>query len=406
MKNITRILLFIAFTGSVIATVYLGRRAFDATQQSTLFSTQRPTKRTITRLIYAEGTLEASEQARMGPMINGTIEKIFVKDDQHVTKGTLLATINNGIGGDTDVRATKANLAKATAAATYARLHHARQQSLFASEQLAKDAYENSLRSLQEQEADLLVRQAEHDKASATYGFTRVTAPYDGTVLSVFVREGEGISVFSVPPTIMFELVKDFSAMQVNLSIDESRMGSLKKGMSVKFTVDAFPKKHWTGIISALGKAPFIKHNTPERTVTYKAVVDVQGDHEGLLTGMSAHAKIKLSKTKNALCLPGHVFHINPIAVQHVAKQNGYVYQALDEATKKALKKQYDTKTLNTVWVVKNKSFIETPIKIGVDDNAYFEIIEGITPEDDIVFDVTETDSMRAFMKQVMGGGL
>lgn len=375
-------------------------------QKSTLFSTQHATKRTISRLVYAEGTLEASEQSKIGPLINGTIEKILVKEDQHVKKGTLLATINNGFGGDTEVRLTQANLTKAEATLTYTRLNHARQLSLFESGQLARDNYENSLRILHEQEADVHARQAEYDKALALYNATRVLAPYDGTILSVSVKEGEGISIGSATTTIMFEMVKDLSAMQANLSIDESRMGNLQKGMRVTFTVDAFPKKHWVGIITGLSKAPLQKSGSSERTVSYKAIINVEGDLSGLLTGMTAHAKIKLSKAKNVLSLPGHVFQLNPLAIKHIAQLNNFAYQPLDEATKKAHKKQHTEQNIQTIWVAKDKAFVETIVKTGIDDNAYFEILEGITSEDEIVFDVTETDTMRAFLKQVMGGGL
>ena len=60
-------------------------------------------------------------------------------------------------------------------------------------------------------------------------------------------------------------------------------------------------------------------------------------------------------------------------------------------------------KTDKTVWVLDNKKFIEKKIKLGITDDAYHEILEGVTSDDKVLTDVEEKDQLEALYKKMMG---
>ena len=70
-------------------------------------------------------------------------------------------------------------------------------------------------------------------------------------------------------------------------------------------------------------------------------------------------------------------------------------------------KKELDLKgAFKTVWVVKDKEFIEKPVELGINDNAFFEIISGLSGDENIISDVQEPDTMQQLYSQIFGKGL
>ena len=64
---------------------------------------------------------------------------------------------------------------------------------------------------------------------------------------------------------------------------------------------------------------------------------------------------------------------------------------------------QYQTKY---VWVVKERTFIETPIVIDVTDEIFFEVKSGLEPNDDVITDIEESDEMEKLYKKWFSGAL
>jgi|GEM_PF-705689 RND family efflux transporter MFP subunit len=393
---------------------WYGYKKFFTPKPEPMFKTQKPERRNVYNKVQAEGKLEAPGVSKIGPFItNGTVKKILVSENQDVKEGQLLATLDNGYGGnegDTMLREKKAVLAQSKATLDYSHANYLRQKALFQAGQLSQDKFESITKDYLLNKADLKNKQADYEKELYQFENTKVKAPHDGTILSIPVQEGEAVSSTTSPPTVLFRIARDLSTMKVNLSVDESKVGDLKIGQKVKIKVDTYPYRAWKGKIESIGKDPYLEDSLSQgaarKTVFYKTELKIKDVEQLLRPGMTVHADITVGKAKKVLALPGFVFQISEKTVEALAKAVEYSVKKVNVAKKKELKKIGAEHPHKCIWVERGKEFVETAVEIGISDNAYYEIRSGLTENDSVVFDITETDAMKGLIKAWVGGGL
>jgi Membrane-fusion protein len=126
---------------ALIGIMYTTYRAAFKKEKKQWFSTEKPVKRTVTQVIRSTGYLEAEDLLKIGSIVPGIVKKLLVEENQTVTKGTLLAIIDDG-KDDTDVRQTAGHLKLAKQDLVYATAYYTRQKAMFEAGQLAKDTFE------------------------------------------------------------------------------------------------------------------------------------------------------------------------------------------------------------------------------------------------------------------------
>ena len=123
---------------------------------------------------------------------------------------------------------------------------------------------------------------------------------------------------------------------------------------------------------------------------------------------MTVHADIIVAQRKNVFAIPGYIFSINPKLVEAIAQEKKYEYKPMTpekmESFKKRMKNQENP--VKTIWVLKNNTFVQKPVEVGITDKIYFEILSGLKEEETIIIDVEETDAMKQMFKRLFGGGL
>ncbi len=406
MKLFKTILLVLS-TMVLAAGSWFGYKWFFNKPVPKLFRIQKPERRSVYRLVNAEGKLEALGTSKVGPLIQATVRKVLVKEDEEIKEGQLLAILENDKGGDTDVRQQKALLEKAILLRDYLALNFNRQEALYKSSQLAQDSFEHFTQQYKDAQEEVKRLQASYEKELFVFNQTEIRAPHDGIVLDIPITEGETVSPVVSPPSVICQIAKDLRTMKVTLYVDENRVGDVKIGQQAKIAVDTYPYKAWKGVIESVGNFPAtIDHGSQKNFIAYKTIVVIKDDERLLRPGMSAHAKIKAGKSKDVLAVPGYVFQLNTAMLMHVAKQLGYSCTPLDGIKKKELFKQAGQSPIKTLWVLEGKAFIEKAVRVGIDDQAYFEICSGLTEHDEVVHDVEQTDEMKALYKKFLGGGL
>ena len=367
------------------------------------FKTQKAEKRDIHKVVLAEGSLEANETSKLGPLITAKVKKIHVKEGQKITKGQLLADLENDKGGDTDVRLTRAQLEQAQATRDYVVARHERNKLLYESGELAQDTYDKSCETNITAQAEVSIKQAVHDKEIYLFDQTRVSAPHDGIIATIGIEEGETVSPGASPPKVLFSIVQDLHVMKATLYIDESKIGDVVAGMTTEISVDTYPyKQPWTGPISTISMSKAFGQGD---SVKYKAEVLVN-NAEGLLRhGMTVHTKTLIAKANQVLAVPGFVFQLNGKVLEAVAKKMNYSCKPVSPAQKKEFAKLQGKHPVKTLWVAEEKAFIEKAVEIGITDNAYFQILSGIKETDEIIADdMAASEEMKKIAKHVAGG--
>jgi len=96
--------------------------------------------------------------------------------------------------------------------------------------------------------------------------------------------------------------------MQVNASIDESDVGSIRPGQHVSFRVGAYPNESFSGSVEQLRLNPTVDQNV----VTYTAVISAPNGKLKLKPGMTANLTITIDERNNVLKVPNAALRFTP----------------------------------------------------------------------------------------------
>ncbi len=145
----------------------------------------------------------------------------------------------------------------------------------------------------------MMWRKATYDNAASQLSYTVITAPIDGLVIGKPIPAGQTVAPGISNPMVLLT-VADLSKMQIQGQVDESDIGRVKLGQKVDFTVDAYPGKTFTGVVSLISQKAVIQSNV----VYYTVYVDVDSPQGLLFPTMTARVTIKVGESKNTLVIP------------------------------------------------------------------------------------------------------
>jgi HlyD family secretion protein len=255
--------------------------------------------------------------------------------------------------------AMESRVALAQAATERARVQKARIAAAQAGLRMAEGTLENA-KSIVKQ------RQAALEKAQIDLSRSVIRSPIDGVVISRDVDMGQTVAASLKTPTL-FTIAKDLAQIQLELRVSEADIGELQVGQSVEFTVDAYPKRGFSGRVTQVRKAPKVFQNV----VTYSVIVEATNPGQALFPGMTALATIQVSETPDVLRLPNAALRFDPPGRRAplIAEAEG------DEGPGSPAR----------VWTLQDGRLDPTSIRIGGSDGAVTGILAGPLKEGDEV---------------------
>jgi HlyD family secretion protein len=392
-----RVVLWITISVAILGGSALLYKKFFKKQTALPYTTQKPELRTIKKIIDATGKLAIANKSKIGSLVTGVLEKLYVEENDKVKKGQLLAIIDTG-KDDTDVRESQGNKEKAFAEYQYQQNYYRRQKEIYKAGQLSRDEFEKIEKDYLVKKGEYFSAQAKYERDKMAYDNTMVYAPQDGIIIKVGIAEGERVKT-DLDSTVLFEIAQDLTKMEGALEIDESDIGNIKPGQKIKFTVDTFPHKVFKTKIIQVGYSPKKKNST----FFYKAIVLIDNKEKLLRPGLSIEAEIFVAKKKEALTITGQAFMISTKIMRLLAKKLGYSIHPIDN---KDLKQKQKTSIhpIETVWVIQKNglahTFVEKMITINLTDDIYFEVTSGLNPYDEVIVSVQEENYMDEIMKK------
>ena len=183
-----------------------------------------------------------------------------------------------------------------------------------------------------------------------------VTSPISGTIIEKNAKAGDALTTGSDLCTIY-----DLSYLEMTLNVDELQVSNVSVGQSVQVTADAVPDKTYTGTVTRVS----MKGSSNGGTTTYPVTVRIN-ETEGLRPGMNANAEIVVAEAKNTLAVPN-------AAIVH----GGYVLVTKDSPS--AANADPD--------MAAPEGYVYVPVKTGVSDDDYTQIVSGITGNDTVAYD-------------------
>ncbi|MBW4051498.1 MAG: efflux RND transporter periplasmic adaptor subunit [Proteobacteria bacterium] len=314
--------------------------------------------------VTASGSVNPVVTVQVGTYVSGIIQELHCDFNTQVKAGQLCAKIDPRpyqVVVDQDTAAltqARAQLLKDQAGLVYAKLNYERQMDLLAQHLTSKDAVDLA-RSAHDQaraqigldQGTIAQRQAALDAAKVNLGYTNITSPVDGTVVSRNITQGQTVAASFQTPTL-FLIAADLTHMQVDASVSESDIGSIKTGDEASFTVEAFPAHVFRGRVVQVRQSP----QTIQNVVTYDAVIQADNPDLLLKPGMTADVRIITAEAKDALRVPVEALRYWPEAMPKPAQNRSARAQ---------------------VWTLRDGRPVAVPVVTGLTDDTHAQITQG-----------------------------
>ena len=189
-----------------------------------------------------------------------------------------------------------------------------------------------------------------------------ITAPISGTIIEKDAKVGDAVKTGDT-----LCIVYDLSYLEMSINVDELQISSISVGQQVQITADAVPDKTYVGTVTRVS----MKGTSNGGTTTYPVSIRID-DTDGLRPGMNANAEIVVAEANNALVVP------NAAVVR-----GSYVLVTKDSPS---------AANADTAMEAP-EGFVYVPVKTGVSDDDYTQIVSGIQEGDTIGYDPSSVSS-------------
>lgn len=378
----------------------------------------------IENTVLATGTLQAQQLVSVGAQVSGQVKKMYVKLGDEVKQGQLIAQIDS-VRQENDLKNQEAAIdnleaQKQVRLATLkeSELAFKRQKEMLAKDATSRAEYEQADAALATAKANIAAIDAQIQQSRLTVstarenvGYTRISAPIDGTVVAIVTEEGQTVNANQSAPTIV-KLAK-LQTMTINAQVSEADVIKIKKGQNVYFTTLGDPDtKHYATLRDIEPAPDSIKTESASSSsssasstaIYYNALFDVPNTDGQLRIDMTAQVYIVLDDAKNVLTVPAAALTMaNSKGGKHKAgQQNNSTKPAQNSAAdstekapsadhagadKGAPGKRATVRVLNA-----DGSVEERKVRIGLNNRITAEVLSGLKEGEKVVLaDATDT---------------
>ncbi len=252
----------------------------------------------IENIISSSGTLSAVGTVEVGTQVSGTIARILVDYNETVRAGQVLAVLDTTMLS-ASVRDARAGVVRARALYDQAVRDYDRESDLHENDLISDAQLSDTQTSVETARAGVLSAEASLDRSRANLKYAVVRSPIDGTVIMRNIEPGQTVAASFSTPTL-FVIAEDLSEMEIHALVDESDIGAIREGQSVRFTVEAHMDEEFTGVVRQI----WLKPQTVQNVVMYTVVVDAQNDRGLLYPGMTATTDFLIDERHDVLMVP------------------------------------------------------------------------------------------------------
>lgn len=279
-------------------------------------------RKNIEKTVNATGEVKAIELVTVGAQTSGKIEYLPVKVGQRIQKGDLIAQIDSTTQ-ENDVNSTKAKLTSLKAQLNAAEISAKIAEKQFIREQRllkknaasqedfenAKDAFEAAKAKVTELKASIAETALALNTAETNLGYTKITAPLDGVVVSVPVKTGQTVNAAMNTPTIV--QIADLSQMEILIEISEGDIGKVQTGAKVTYTVLSAPETVYETTLKSIDPGLTLLTNGEytevvgsDEAIYYYGRLVVDNPDGALRIGMTTQNVIYVAQADNVLTVP------------------------------------------------------------------------------------------------------
>jgi RND family efflux transporter MFP subunit len=302
---------------------------------------QEAVKKPLKPFIESIGTLNPFEEVTVSAEVEGILRNVKVEEGTPVSKGMILAAIDDSDYG-LEVKRAEAALRQAEATLDNTKLEFQRKDALHKEELVTKQQYDDVVTRLSLAEAEVERAKASLSLAKLKLAKTKIACPIACVVKEKRVSAGD----FVKNGTPLFVIIQP-NPLKLRFTVPEKEVGRLKIGQEVMLKVDGFAGTEFKGRVNIL--FPHVEEKT--RTLQVEALVP---NNNGILKpGLFAKVVLYTASERDTIVVP--------------------VTALLYEAEKVK------------VFVVEGDRAAEREVKLGAKYGELMEILEGVKEGEKVV---------------------
>jgi HlyD family secretion protein len=407
-----------AIVWSVLIVVLLGLCAaayFLKPKALLIVQTEPAARRNLVEVVTATGKVQPVTQVKISSEVSGEIIEVGVKEGQPVKKGDLLVKIfpelyiaSRNIS-DAMYKSSLAGLDTAIAQEVKAAAEYKRNKELYDKKLVSDSAFDeaNANWVVAKAQSESARHQVENSKAGlkkAEEDLLKCTiySPLDGTVSQVISEKGERVVGTGMMAGTEMMTVADLGTMEARVDVSEVDVIRVKLGQKVRLEVDSFPDRKFTGTVTRIANTAKTSAAATQQEATKFEVRILIDDKEHFRPGMSVTADIETQYRTNVLSVPiqSVTTRLPKGAEKPVVIKDKEELDAQQDA-QAGKRKATGPKAVDVVFVVDGSKAVMKPVKRGISDENYYEIVEGVGENEQVV-----TGSYKALAKELEDGKL
>lgn len=405
----------------------LGGVAFFRKREAVItVQTEKVTRRDITEKVVANGKIQPVLQVKISPEVSGEIIDLPVKEGQSIKKGDLIVKIKPDFylaqihQCEAGYESALAGKAQAEANLEKAEADFKRNKDLFAHKLLSESDFigfkaaddvckaqvESALHQVESAKATVASAQDSLDK-------TTIVSPMTGTISKLNSRLGERVlgTVQNVGTEIM--TIADLNEMEARVDLGENDVVLIAPGQKAQLEVDAYKDRKFNGTVTEVANSSndssslSTSSSTSQEATKFQVRIRVS-EKEQFRPGMSVTAEISTRFRTNILTVPiasvttrlpkekekkkeTKMASADPPATNSMAGNsssqtdtNCCTTNAVEEA-KSDKKSKGVAKPVEVVFLMEGDHAKMFPVKIGISDDNYWEITDGLKDGQEVI---------------------
>lgn len=349
---------------ALVAVIFIGTFVFlyiKSQPQPEVYDEFTLQRMDIRKTTVVTGKIEPRNEVNVKPQISGIITEILKEAGETVQEGEVIAKVKV-IPDMGSLSAAQSRLRLAEINRKQAQTDYDREKTLFDKGLVAADEYDKIAQALRQAREEVDAAQDNLEvvrdgvsKSNASASSTLIRSTITGLILDIPVKVGNSVilaNTFNDGTTIA--TVANMNDLIFRGNIDETEVGRLSTGMTMKITIGALQDLKFDARLEYI--APKATDQNGANQFEIKAAVNLPSNATNIRSGYSANAEIVLAEAKNVLAVQESAIEFDG--------DDTYVYVINGEGDKQT----YERRKVQT----------------GISDGIHIEIRSGVKPNERI----------------------
>lgn len=271
------------------------------------YKTSAVAKGTLTTSISGSGNVVVDQSVNIDPTITGTVTNLAVNIGDSVKKGQTLFTIVNDqlhisvSGAYSSYLQSQQSVESAKASEKQAGYNYDHNTGGSEQKRILNNQLEAAKQSLEVSNQNVIVAKAKYQSALSDAGKANVTAPSNGTVNAINIKNGDDLSKLSSGSSRTVPMIiGDLGTMKAQVQINEVDVPNVALDQKVMMTFNAISGLSVSGKVEKMDSLGTIAQGV----VTYNATISFDTTDPRVKPGMSVSASIITGVKQDVIIVP------------------------------------------------------------------------------------------------------